>query len=87
MAYKREVIGSVKKSKEAGKGDYIQMNMDVTLKKGDYLNLESQKSQQDRIDELLENGKMTAESHAKASERIAKIPAFVRFEIVKVTKD
>ena len=32
MAYKREVIGSVKKSKEAGKGDYIQMNMDVTLK-------------------------------------------------------
>ena len=85
MAWKREVVGKVLKGKE-GKGDYIQVARDVQLKKDEYLNLESKSTQLARIEELVETGKMGAEAAEAARERINKIPDFVRFEIVKVTK-
>ena len=48
--FKRTVIGSVCKPKEAGKPDYIKVRDDVTLKKGSILRLESKKSRLEDLD-------------------------------------
>jgi len=86
MAWKREIIGKVLKGKD-GKADYIQIKQNVTLKEGEYLNLESKKQQLDKVNDLLQEGILSSENALKASERIEKMPDFVRFEIVRVTKD
>jgi len=87
MAYKRIQIGSVLKSKDASQPDYIKINEDVTLKKGDTLNLESKKSKLASLEKNVENGKLSGDLADKIREGIEKMPDFVRFEIVKVTKD
>lgn len=83
---KRTVVGSVVKSKEAGQADYIKINTDITLKKGETLRLESKKDQLARIDTLESSGKFDAEFANTLRERANKIPDFVRFEIVKLDK-
>lgn len=84
MAKKRSItIGSVVKGKN-GKGDYIKISRDVTLKEGTYLNLESKADQQKRLTESIENGKLSGDFAQKLQDRVNKIPDFVRFEIVKL---
>lgn len=85
--YRRNVIGSIVKNKEAGKPDYVTVAQDYALKKGDYLNLESKKSQLEGIEKAMAEGKIPAEAGAAAKERINKIPDFVRFQIVHVVKN
>lgn len=87
MAYKRTQVGSVLKSKDTSQPDYIKINADVTLKKGDILNLESKKSKLASLDKNIENGKLSGDLADKIREGIEKMPDFVRFEIVRVTKD
>jgi len=85
--YKRTVVGSVVKSKTAGKPDYIQIGTDVALRKGQYLNLESKDFQLKGIDTAVASGVMTGENGEKAKARINDIPDFVRFQIVLVEKN
>jgi hypothetical protein len=85
---KRLTIGSVCKSKDAAKPDYIKINEDVTLKKGDFLNLESKAYKLKSLDEAVTAGRLQGD----AAERIRKnIEEFhkdwVRFDIVQVIKD
>ena len=87
MAYKRTKIGSVLKSKTDGDPDYIKLDVDITLKKGDTLSLESKKSKLASLEKAVENGKLSGELETKIREGIEKMPTFVRFEIVRVTKD
>lgn len=85
--YKRTVVGSVVKSKEAGKPDYIKVNGTHVLTDGQYLNLESKANQLASLEEALKNGKLSGEAADQARERINKIPEFVRFQIVAVSKE
>jgi hypothetical protein len=87
MAYKRLKIGSILKSREEGKPDYIKIDTDIVLKKGDSLSLESKKSKLASLEKNIENGKLSGDLADKIREGIEKMPEFVRFEIVKVTKD
>jgi uncharacterized Zn finger protein len=87
VAYKRTQVGSVLKSKDPTQPDYIKINEDVVLKKGDILNLESKKSKLASLEKNIENGKLSGDLADKIREGIEKMPDFVRFEIVKVTRD
>lgn len=82
---KREVIGKVLKGKD-GKADYIQVSRDVTLKKDEYLNLESKKSKLEGLSKAAADGKLTGELLDKLVAQAEAMPDFIRFEIVKVTK-
>lgn len=89
--YKRQVIGQVIKGKKdegtgVVKADYIKMDQDVTLKKGQYLNLENKASQLKGIDEAEHAGKLTSEVASNIREKIEKIPDFVRFQVVLLEK-
>lgn len=87
MAYKRIKVGSVLKSKDPSQMDYIKIDTDVMLKKGDTLSLESKKSRLAGLEKNVEAGKLSTEIADKIREGIEKTPEFVRFEIIKVTKD
>lgn len=79
---KRTVVGSVCKSKDAGKPDYIKVRDDMHLKKGQVLRLESKKFQLDSLQGAVSAGKVSADLSEKIKERIEKIPDWVRFEII-----
>ena len=81
---KRSVIGSVCKSKDTGKPDYIKVRDDLTLRKGQILRLESKKFQLESLQGAVSAGKLSSELGEKIKERIEKIPDWVRFEIVAV---
>lgn len=87
MAYKRIQVGSVLKAKDPTQQDYIKIDNDVTLKKGDILNLESKKSRLAQLEKNVENGKVDPSVADKIREGIEKTPDFIRFSIVKVTKE
>lgn len=84
--YQRTTIGTVLKSKEEGKGDYIKISQDVVLKKGDFLELESKKSALKNLEYVVETGKLDKEYAEKVRERLNKWPEWARFNIVKVSK-
>jgi len=79
---KRVVVGSVCKSKDSGKPDYIKVRDDVVLKKGQVLRLESKKYQLDSLQGAVSSGKVSGDLSEKIKERIEKIPDWVRFEII-----
>jgi hypothetical protein len=81
---KRSVVGSVCKSKDSGKPDYIKIRDDMSLKKGQILRLESKKYQLESLQGAVSAGKLSSELGEKIRERIEKIPDWVRFEIVAV---
>ena len=83
----RQIVGDVLKDKEDKSKSYIKVKADITLKAGDYLNLESKKHQLDGITKAFEEGKVNEEIFNSACERINKIPDFVMFSIVKLTKN
>lgn len=85
--YRRTVIGSVVKNKEAGKPDYIKVNGAHVLKDGQFLNLESKATQLASLDDAVKAGKLSGDVAEAARERINKIPDFVRFQIVAVEKE
>lgn len=79
---KRSVVGSVCKSKDSGKPDYIKIRDEMSLKKGQILRLESKKFQLDSLQNAVTAGKLSGDLSEKIKERIEKIPEWVRFEIV-----
>lgn len=85
---KRTNFGSIYKGSTGDDGkkkpDYAKVSRDVSLKKGQYINLESKESQTVSLKRALEKGTLSQENYDKAMERVAKIPDFVRFELVVV---
>jgi len=75
---KRNVVGSVLKSKEAGQPDYIKM------RDGKIYRLESKKSQLESLEGAVKAGKLSGDVAESIKERINKTPDFVRFEIVEL---
>ena len=67
--------------------DYIKIFQDVTLKKGQYLNLETKQAQIESAEKANKEGKLTGENFEKVMNRLTKIPDFIRFEIVAVRKE
>lgn len=84
--YTRRGVGSVIKSKDPGGSDYIKIRDDVSFKKGDTLQLESAQSQLASLERAVSDGKLSEEVAEKVRDRIQKIPDWVRFEIVQVSK-
>lgn len=80
MAGKRREVGSVVKGRD-GKPDYIKISQDVTLKKGQYLNLESKAKQLENLQNAVASGKLSADLGEQIKERIEKMPEFVRFSV------
>ena len=96
MAYKRKQIGSVLVTKDEKlkykdeKGNpikefYIKVTEDCSFKKGDFINLEDKKVKLASL-EMYKNS-MSSEGYEKALERIEKMPDFVKFELIQVSKD
>lgn len=83
----RKVLGSVVKSKEAGKPDYIKINTDAVLKKGQTFSLESKTQQLKSLEAAVAAGKLTPDVGEEIKERLEKMPDFVRFEIVSYEKN
>lgn len=79
-------VGSVVKGQN-GKPDYIKLSQDVSLKKGQFLNLRSKKDRLASLDAMEASGKLSGEILEKLRERASKIPDFVRFEIELVTEE
>ncbi len=92
MAKKKLVLGSVLKTKEAGKPDYIKLDAYhanvlakalASLPAGGslMLNLESKAAQLKNLEEGVSSGRLKAESADKMRPFIEKIPDFVRFQV------
>jgi len=83
MAKKRNVVGSICKPKPNEDGspagpDYIKM------RDGKIYRLESAAYQLQNLEKAVAAGKLSGEQAEGIRERIGKIPAFVRFEIVEL---
>lgn len=91
MAWTRRQIGKVVKKSEdkqkyAGVKEFsIKIDEDITLKAGEYLNLENKAFKLASLE--ANKGKMSEEVYTKAHERIEKMPDFVFFEIIKVKNE
>lgn len=77
---KRQVVGSVCKSKDAGKPDYVKM------RDGKIYRLESATQQLKSLHDAVAAGKLPADVAEKVEERINKIPSWVRFELVELVE-
>lgn len=91
MASKRLTIGSVVKSKDPSKSNYVQIRKDlkepVVLNAGQYLQVESKAFQLASLKRAVDAGKLTGENASKAEERINKIPDYVLGELILVTTE
>ena len=77
MAKKKITIGDIVKSQN-GTGKYIKVFADnVTLTKGQYINVESKAEQLASLESAREAGKISEETYEKALARLEKIPDFV----------
>jgi len=84
----REKLGSVLKDKKDETKFYVKFNKNCSFNEGDCVNLESKKQQLDSIDDAVSAGRLTDETMVnEIKERINKIPDFVKFEIVKVSRN
>lgn len=83
---KRIKLGSIVKSKDPNKSDYIQIDKKlaspVTLQAGQYLQVETKAFQLASLERAVEANKISPENAEKARERIEKIPDFVRAEVI-----
>jgi hypothetical protein len=89
--WNRRQIGSVVKKSEdkqrfaSVKEFSVKITEDINLKAGEYLNLENKAFKLASLEAGRE--KMSLENYEKALERINKMPDYVFFEIVKITKE
>ena len=77
----RRTIGSVNKAKE-GNSRYIKISEDITLKKGQYVNLESPSDQIAGLQQAMQEGKLSEDYALKQIERLRKTPDFVSFHLI-----
>lgn len=81
MAKRRRVVGSIVKGKD-GKTDYIKVLNEITLKKGQFLNLESKQAAQTQLNKSVSEGKLSGELVEKIQKSIDNTPEWVRFNII-----
>jgi len=62
----------------------LKIDQDITLKAGQYLNLENKAFKLASLE--ANKGKMSEENYEKAFERINKMPDFVFFEVISLKK-
>ncbi len=90
---KRVKIGSIVKGRD-GKPDYFQAYIkdkegkpsQYVLKDGQFLDLDSKAKQLADIKFLVENDKIDADTAKYLSDKVAKIPDYVRFEVIAKEK-
>lgn len=90
--FRRTEIGSVVKSQDPTRSNYIKLNLrntggSITLTDGQTLSVESKAFQLKSLEGAVAAGKVSEENAAKARERIEKIPEFVLGTIILVNKD
>ena len=87
---KRITLGSLYKSQNADKSDYIKVSSNlkepITLKAGDYIQFETKAFQLKSLQAAVAAGRLSEENGEKAKERIEKTPEFVRGELILVIK-
>ena len=88
---RRLTIGSVVKSKDPAKSNYIKLNLKstggtVTLTDGQFLSVESKSFQLKSLEGAVQAGKISEENATKARERIEKIPDWILGEVILVEK-
>lgn len=85
---KTVIIGSVVKARPGPDGkakpDYIKIMNDVSLKAGQFLNLESKAERQKRLDESVASGKLTGKLVDDIQAGIDRSPDWERFRIVSL---
>ena len=85
--WKKTQVGSICKSKEDSRRFYLRIRNDekapdsITLRKGQYLNLESKEHQLEDLDKALSEERLSSDFAAKRRESIEKIPDFVMFSV------
>lgn len=86
----RKKIGAVYMSKEKDQANYIKIDLyneeTITLKQGQYINVESKKYQLASLQKALSNGLISEENAEKARVRIENMKDFVLGELILVTK-
>lgn len=93
--YRRQTIGSVIKSQDPTKSNYIKLYIkngdkssgSVTLTDGQTLSVESKAFQLKSLESAVAAGKLSEENAEKARERIEKIPDYCLGEVILVSKD
>lgn len=90
--YARTTIGSVVKSQDPSKSNYIKMYLkntggSITLTDGQTLSVESKAYQLKSLEAAVAAGKLSEENAEKARERINKIPDFILGEVILVSKN
>jgi hypothetical protein len=86
----RKKIGGVYKSKDPNKSNYIKIDLQdkgaVTLKHGEYVQVESKAYQLRSLDAALEAGRLSADSAAAAKARVEKMPDYVLGELILIAE-
>lgn len=86
----RQKIGSVYASKDPGSSMYIKVDLyktdTLTLKNGQYINVESKDFQLASIAKALEAGRLTEDQAEQAAARVSKMPDFILGELILNTK-
>jgi len=85
--WKREFVGDVLQDKNDETKFYIKIKQDISLKSGDYLNLESKQNQLDSLKGALERGSIDEDVYEKLVEKVENMPDFVKFSVIKLTKN
>jgi hypothetical protein len=91
MKAKRTVVGSVIKSNDKSRPNYIKFNLRnsggvLTLKDGQTLSVESKNYQLESLEKAVSAGKLSEEIGEKIRTRIEKIPDFVLGEVILIDK-
>lgn len=76
-----------KDGKPVMKADYFKVYGNHTLLDGEFLNLESKKDQLANYEKGVASGKLTGDVAEKIKARIEKTPDYVRFDVVKLSKN
>jgi hypothetical protein len=86
----RKKLGQVYKSKDTTKSNYIKVDLQdkgaVTLKHGQYIQVESKAYQLASIARAVEAGKLSEEQGEQAAARANKMPDFVLGELILITE-
>jgi len=89
--YKRRNVGSIYKSKDKNKSDYLKVNLKpgdppLVLNNGDILQIETKEYQLKNLEQGREAGRVSDDTYEKALERINNIPDYVRASVVQSKK-
>ena len=85
--WKRTMVGEVKTSPDDPKSFYIKFVADAIFKAGDTVSLQSKQQQIDSATDAFNNGKLSEELLTKITERVNNIPEFVKFQVIKLSKE